>query len=274
MREIDQLESATQELLGSMSPWMDHVRTLDWDGSQGFAPILRRSAVVRQFDCLKVILKLSMEQTGDAAVPLLRPACEELLWLTYFDKLSEADAKTLAELLTRKDLLADLEAQAAEVGTDAMNGFGLLEALEAHRSLKQSLNDQLKSLGQRLNWPKNRETPSTWFIAKATNSEDLYKFLYHATSRYVHFSAVELGRRGWGRPGHLEISSKPYERVWAQFSLSWGSRLFGLTLAAVLERFVSEGIPEPDHAALQSAFDAIAQVPLIPIITPEEMVWP
>lgn len=109
--------------------------------------------------------------------------------------------------------------------------------------------------------------------AKATDSEKLYRFLYHATSRYVHFSAVELARRGWGQPGRLELSSDPYEPVWALFSLSWGTRLFGWTLQASVDALCAEGVPEPPHEALQEAFDTITKVALIPLVTPDEMVW-
>jgi len=273
MNDIEQLSAPTSQLINVLSPWMQHVRILDWDGTQGFAPILKRSAIIRQFDALKVILKLVSDECGYAAVPLLRAACEELLWLSYFHTLSTDDSKLLAELLVKRGLLEDLEAQAGEVGADVMQELGLLAQLQFHRTQESAITDKLKELGKRLSWPKNRTVPSTWFIAKATNSEKLYSFLYHATSRYVHFSPVELGRRGWGRPGRLEIASEPYERIWALFSLSWGTRLFGLTLNAVLEDFVAQGVPEPDHKGLQTTFEAIADVPLIPIITPEELVW-
>jgi hypothetical protein len=71
----------------------------------------------------------------------------------------------------------------------------------------------------------------------------------------------------------LEVSSDTYEPVWAQFSLTWGTRLFGLTLHASLDALRVEGVSEPDHAALQDAFDGITEVPLIPLVTPDELLW-
>jgi hypothetical protein len=115
-----------------------------------------------------------------------------------------------------------------------------------------------------------------WFIAQKSGSQKLYRFLYHATSRYVHFSATELGRRGWGGShGTLEISSATYEPAWAVFSLQWGIRLLGETLATTLDALLLEGVPEPDHAALLSASQQIAKVPLVPLVTLEELrPWP
>jgi hypothetical protein len=90
--------------------------------------------------------------------------------------------------------------------------MGLRPALTALRSKKPEIPQKLKELGRRLSWPsrsvRDGKIPSTWFIAGTNDdSKRLYRFLYHATSRYVHFNAVELARRGWGKPGLLELSS-------------------------------------------------------------------
>jgi hypothetical protein len=227
---------------------------------------------------LGVAVDLVDSQRGYAAVSLLRPSCEELLWLRYFNTLAASDSSELAHCLIDVGLLKDLEAQAGEIGAKEMKAMGLSAALALFRSKKRSIRKGLKDLGRRLSWPPNNvrqgELPSAWFVAKATNSDRLYRFLYHATSRYVHFSAVELSRRGWGSPGHLELSSEEYEPIWALFSLSWGTRLFGWTLHAGMKALKAEGIADPPDEQLQSAFDAIQSVPLIPLVTVEELLWP
>jgi len=264
-------------LLAVLSTWQQDISVLTWDGTQGFFPVIRRSMLRRQLESLAVAVELVDTNRGYAAVALLRPACEELLWLKYFNTLSSIDAKALASCLIGSGLLRDLEAQAGEVGEDEMGAMGLASALMQFRAKDPGIRQELTALGGRLAWPSHvvgkGDVPSTWFIARATNSEKLYRFLYHATSRYVHFSAVELARRGWGRSGRLELSSETYEPVWALFSLSWGTRLFGWTLEASLDALRVEGVPEPSHDALQQAFDAITSVSLIPIVTPDEMIW-
>jgi len=277
MTDRASLLAGTRLLLGAVSSWQRDISVLDWDGSQGFFPVIRRSMLRRQLDSLAIAVELVESNRGYAAIPLLRPACEELLWLRYFNSLSSIDARILADCLIGSGLLRDLEAQASEVGDDEMAAMGLDRALKGFRSKEPDVRQKLTELGSRLDWPtqvvSKGKVPSAWFIAKATDSEKLYRFLYHATSRYVHFSAVELARRGWGQPGRLEISNEPYEPVWALFSLSWGTRLFGWTLEASVDALCAEGVPAPPHEALQGAFDAITKIALIPLVTPDEMVW-
>ena len=277
MSDRMQLVESARALLACVSPWINEVSVVDWDRTAGFLPILRRSVLGRQFDALEVSVELVESEHGYAALPLLRPACEELLWLRYLEKLTADDAKLLAECLIRSGLLRDLDAQAGEVGEEGMIAIGLGPALKVFRSKAPVVQQKLRELGKRLGWydrvVSEGKVPSTRFIAKETDSMNLYRFLYHATSRYVHFSPVELARRGWGRPGRLQLSSKTYEPVWAMFSLSWSTRLLGLSIAAVSDALEAEGVSEPDHTAWQEAFDRVTDVPLIPLVTPEELVW-
>lgn len=278
MTDRSSLVAGTRALLAAVSTWQDDLSVLEWDGTQGFLPVIRRSMLVRQLDSLAVAVELVESKRGYAAVSLLRPACEELLWLKYFNTLSLADGRTLTECLIDSGVLRDLEAQAGQVGDDEMTAMGLDQAFATFRSNEPDLRQKLRELGKRLDWPPRKsskgDVPSTWFIAKATGSEKLYRFLFYATSRYVHFNAVELARRGWGRPGRLEISSKTYEPVWASFTLSWGVRLFGLTLNESRDALSAEGVPEPPHEALFEAFDMITKVASMPLLTPDELEWP
>ena len=75
------LIEGTRALIACTSPWMLEVSVLNWDGTQGYLPIIRRSILRRQLDSLEAIVGLVESHHGDAAVPLLRPACEELLWI-------------------------------------------------------------------------------------------------------------------------------------------------------------------------------------------------
>ena len=277
MSDRVRLVESTRALLACVSPWINEISVVDWDGTAGYSPILRRGILRRQFDALEVSVELVESEHGYAAVPLLRPACEELLWLRYLAKLTANDAKVLAECMIKSGLLRDLNAQAGEVGEEEMMAIGLHPALKMFRSEESVVQQKLREIGKRLSWSarvvSKGSVPSTWFIAKTTDSKDLYRFLYHATSRYVHFSPVELARQGWGRPGHLELSSQTYEPVWAMFSLSWSTRLLGWSIAATSDALEAEGVPEPNYTALQEAFNRITDVPLIPLVTPQELVW-
>jgi Family of unknown function (DUF5677) len=273
----EKLVTASKALIDGLSDWTDQISSFRWDVKQGYLEIVMRAILRRQFECLTVAVRLVEDKVGFAAVPLLRPACEELIWARYLNQLRLEDARELIDCLIGSGLSRDLEAQAGEVGDKAMAELGLAAVLDGFRARKPSLQLQLRDLGQRLAWPertvKKAEIPSTSFVARASGSQDLYRFIYHATSRYVHFSPVELARRGWGNAERLQISSETYEPVWGLFSLSWGSRLLGMTIQASLEAAHQTALPEPDFAVLRSVFESIAEVPLIPLVTAEETIW-
>jgi len=158
-----------------------------------------------------------------------------------------------------------------------MTEMGLSDYSAQYHSRESSYREKFKRLGRSLNWPsrniKEGSIPSVWFVAKSTESESLYRFLYHATSRYVHFSPVELARRGWGKDGRLQVDSNVYEPLWAVFTLSWGARLFGYSLESSLAALESEGVSEPPDDSLSRAFEQINSIGRVPLVTPDELRW-
>lgn len=271
------LVSCIGRLSDGLETWIAELSEVDWDGSQGFVPIVRRSSIERQFKSLALMARLVKEEHGDTAVSLLRPSCEELLWLRYFEGLSDASANDLVNCLLESGIRKDLVAQAGEVDDDVMHQLGLADIHKHYEGRAEITKSEFRRVGEILGWPRRTIKAggciSTWQLAKETGSEDLYRFLYHATSRYVHFSPVELCRRGWGEPGKLHISGTFYEPYWAVFCLQWGIRLFGYSLNAVLESFAAEGLSEPPHDLIQSVFSDACEISMIPLITPHELKW-
>jgi hypothetical protein len=49
--------------------------------------------------------------------------------------------------------------------------------------------------------------------------------------------------------------------------------LLDSTLAASLDGLRAEGVPEPDHEALEAVFKKITKVPLVPLVTLDELQW-
>ena len=92
-----ELVGSARALLGCLLPWIEEVSVRDWKEASGFAPVLRRSVLRRQFEALEVTVDLVESERGFAAVPLVRPACEEVLWLRYLEQLTVEDAKVLTE---------------------------------------------------------------------------------------------------------------------------------------------------------------------------------
>ena len=106
-----------------------------------------------------------------------------------------------------------------------------------------------------------------------TDSVDLYSFMYHATSRYVHFSPVELARQGCGGPGDLLIGPAKYGSHWGAFSLCWAPRLLAWSVNACVDHVADTQQLELDWPRVQEALDDLTEIPLVPIITSDELYW-
>lgn len=123
---------------------------------------------------------------------------------------------------------------------------------------------ELKDIGNNLGW-RNGEPPGAAALARLTQNEKEYKFIYHATSRYVHFSTHELGRRVWGRQGSVIIGSDKFSHYWSDFALYWGFRIFIYVSTIFIDLW-----PD-DSAQLDGVLKEIQQMYPMPIITAEEL---
>ncbi len=259
----------------ALRPWIESACSLDWNPSDGFGRIVVRAALRRQLESLDVVIDLAEGDRGFAAVGLLRPSCEELLWLRDLTSLSIDRFERLTMAMIGTGVLKDLEAQAGDVGEDLIGAMGLDKDLARYRATDGQRREELKSLGRQLSWPKRStkhgDAPSTWFVAMKTDSVDLYNFMYHATSRYVHFSPVELTRQGWGGPGDLRIDPANYGSHWGAFSLCWAPRLLAWSVNACVDHVSDTQDIEPDWPRVQEALDNLTEIPLVPIITSDEL---
>src|SRR4026209_1097480 len=94
------------------------------------------------------------------------------------------------------------------------------QRVEAERTLRQISADNGWNLG------RGKYFPSMAALSRKTNSLDIYRLLYHATSRSVHFSGSELLRRAWGDAKSITISYQHQNDYWSLFALTWGWQLF------------------------------------------------
>ena len=81
-----------------------------------------------------MVVDLAERDHGFAAVALLRPSCEELLWLRYLTSLNINRFERLTMAMIGTGMLKDLEAQAGEVGADLMGAIGLDKDLARYRA--------------------------------------------------------------------------------------------------------------------------------------------
>ena len=281
MSDITELQQDVQSFLDLMRPLMERLSKFSWEPSGSFVvPLLARSILRRQFDSLGIIAYLVAQGNGFAAPPLLRPSCEEFIWSKYLTGIPAEDANTLIICMLADEVRNSLTAQLKVAGPKYMDTSGLQQYLTLYSSNEDNVRQKMKELGKRLSWPKKnidrRRPPSMSWLARKTKECRVYTLIYHATSRFVHFSPHELIRRVWVGPNKAtSINSKTFQDYWSIFSLYWGSIFFFKTILASLSRFPELWPNEIEKGEeIIAARDRILNFGETPIITPQELFWP
>lgn len=280
MLQVDEVQKDVQRILEAVRACVDEVSNLPWKTTDGYFTLILRSILRRQFDSLDTISYLVSEEKGFATGPLLRPSCEELIWTKYLTSIPSKLVEQLIVCSAQAESLRSLRAQYKAAGRDATNELGLLHYYDEAKKRESERRRMLRILGRELRWPekniKDGELPSVSWLAKRAGERETYELIYHATSRFVHFSPHELLRRAWGNPftESMSITSKRLESYWGHFSLHWGLLLFLRTSAVIFENLDGQMLAELDAATVLATAERIGKIGRPPIITAEELEWP
>ena len=223
-----EIERRVDSLVLRFEAMVNPVKKFSWDGADADQcwQFLCRSVIVRQIEALRAALTMAKIGQGSFAVTFLRPAYEELIWIQYL-KTHEALANELVRLLAVHENAASIDAQNQFIGANAMLTHGFSQAfVKRYLAANRETDARLREIGRQLGWRDGQTLPSVAFMARKVCREKEYNFIYHATSRFVHFSPVELFRRVWGKSGNVTISTENFSRYWTDFSLYSGVRIF------------------------------------------------
>lgn len=257
-------------------PLVDSILTLEWKTSMCFWTVLCRCVVRRQYDALESIVESVERGQGHSTVPLLRPACEEYLWIKFLRTIDENSRETIILGKSQMEAANTLENQAFFMSGQGMTKLGFRADFLKHMLTTRAHSErEMKAVGTKLKWNLKRGLfPSAAAIARKVNEERIYKTIYSATSRAVHFNVAELFRRAWGSKKRLTISSAYMSRYWSHFCLYWGRGLFALTIHEIGDEFNDNNWPIADFAdskEMEKLIDDWAKVGPVPIVTAEEM---
>lgn len=246
---------------------VESIGTYTWVGKDDdqFWEFFKRSIIKRQFEALDTIIHLVESRKGHFGVTLLRPAYEEMLWGTYLQQ-HKTLAPRIAFLLSRREVGNTIKAQNQFIGAKAMQTLGFTQKRIKHmQAAFRPSEKELRNIGKSLGW-RNNEPPGAAALSRSTGHEKEYNFIYQATSRYVHFSTHELGRRVWGRRGKVNIGSDQFSGYWSDFALYWSFRIFMNVCKIFPELWPSENNP-----GLEGLLDEIEKMYPVPIITASEL---
>ena len=279
--KIEHLRNDISIILEEIRPFIESAARFHWNPStMGYLPLIRRAMLCRQYECFECILQLVEHSRGYAGVPLLRPACEELIWAKYLTLIDKDSANDLLLCLTQKEMFDSLVAEDNYAGRTQTTKSGLLEILNRLTLHQPTARSEISAIGKKLNWPKKyieaKTIPSMRWLANKTEVKWVYDYLYHASSRYVHFSPTELLRRAWGTAEEVTIRSSNYGDYWNAFVLVWAQKLVTEIFLVLHESLEADGVidVEVDENKIISAYKRIAEFGLVPIITASELNWP
>ncbi|MFI7469981.1 DUF5677 domain-containing protein [Nonomuraea sp. NPDC049646] len=196
----------------------------------------------RQVEAVKATCLLARNSMGHLAVCLLRPACEEYLWLAYLSTLDKNVANSLIAHMSTHDGYRAIRAQQQYFGKREMKLIGFpAKYVNAIPARHANVERKLRDLGARLQWPTGENSllpPTAWIAAQAGQSK-LYDYLYSATSRAVHFSPMEVIRGNMASPNADGVLTLPanhdpnHVRYRGTFALYWMCHLLILTVPVV-----------------------------------------
>lgn len=280
LKQLDILLGDVQAALDAMRPFVENASHIGPGEFQGFLSVVLRAVLRRQFDSLEAISHLVAAGRGHAAPTLLRPSCEELIWISYLVTIPEKEAEKLIRCKAVSEVRELLKAQRADGGQAAMEELGLLRYYKRSEESKEAVRAQIRALGETLAWPPDTRKegqpprfPSVLWLAKRTGRKDIYDCIYGATSRFVHFSAQGLLRLAWYKPGSMSVRSEHFRDYGGAFSLQWGFRLFS---ESAIELSKAPGMPDEwlNETGLLSIVKRVAAFGKVPVITAEELAVP
>jgi hypothetical protein len=272
------MEANMVDLRKGVGEWIEYLRPAAssaekyiWSGADEdqYWEFVKRSVIRRQFEALETILQMFDAKHGHFSVLLLRPAYEELIWTAYLVKHAYV-APELVRLLAVHEIADSLNAQNEYTGLKTMAKLGFSQRyVKTVVARDRSHQTRIKEIGRSLKWPQRPSLlPSMAYLSRQVKYEREYKFLYHATSRYVHFSVHELGRRVWGESGEVSIGSTRFSDYWAHFGMYWAFWLFIHTAVECHDALGDVGGGPEKEKEMEEQLRAFEP---IPILTMEEL---
>jgi Family of unknown function (DUF5677) len=178
------LFEATQMLSQIFCKFVDRIGT-DVNCTHFSVDLVSRCIAAKAHETLAAIIQLVSNEKSYSAMTLLRPMCEELIFLRYLKAIPKEDAE---EYLYRRgdlEILQGLKAQqeffprAAQMfAFDDIPEFEFRSEVEELDSQISTQKKRLKELGKKVGWG-NSPKPSAKYMAEETDNVPVYDFFYN-----------------------------------------------------------------------------------------------
>lgn len=187
--------------------------------------ILTSSAVlIKSYEYIYDLINTNEIEGSFFLTPHLRGICEDLITLKYLGKYE----KDLRDKIIMTYMLL-LTSESMKAQHDFFREENILQPVVIFEDIDTKITDlsnELKAIWVSQGSKGDKVFPKVKQMAVETNMISLYNYLYHATSRAVHFSPNALLRMGWGNDQEIHFSTKNFEIYYKTFNVYYGTYLF------------------------------------------------
>jgi Family of unknown function (DUF5677) len=188
-----------------------------------------KSAYTKCYDFVIYCSSTKEVENAFFRLPGLRSLCEDLIVINYLKNQPSKETSKIIHALSSQEIYESIIVQ--ENFLKKYNPAQILipSELIPHDEKQKILNKHSKK-GKKSS--QLISLPSVFKMAKDYGLEDLYKYMYHASSKAVHFSIDTLLKMGWGNlnkeTGEIlaKSSYKNYYRYYQDFSIFYASYVF------------------------------------------------
>lgn len=217
--------------LDEIAPVVEHVRNGRMN-QDGLYLCIVKAAFAKNFEFNRLVFRSEGTCDPFALNSSLRGLCEDIIGLKYIGTFSIADRNEAALLLANKQTFDFVQKQhkffATYRPTQRVLGNNNLRAGTDAAQESRSIKRKLTALQQAYGRTFHRDFPTVQEMAESTGLLNLYKYLYAATSSFVHFSPRNLVRMGWGdiKMQTFEYSTCNFASYYEAFNRFYGLFLF------------------------------------------------
>jgi hypothetical protein len=150
--------------------------------------------VARSFELALGSWDKSLHEHPFFATASLRGVCEDLIAFSYLENIESKTRDRAVELHMGSQVHEGMVAQ-VEFFRKTRPWQSVVVPVKGRYEPEEK---ELRAMTKNLGWTGRTAWPSVWYMAKACGLEELYRYMYSATSKWVHFSPHVLLRMGWG----------------------------------------------------------------------------
>jgi hypothetical protein len=194
-------------------------------GVEMYLPTLK-AAFIKCFEFNFYITKIRNEENSFYYLSFLRGMCEDLISLKFLLNFKLEERDKFLYNYSQYLLFTSMQSQ-----TNFFEAEKLIQPLVNPKNLKdliETSEQNVKSFWASHGHNKDKIFPGVEHMAIDSKLKVLYDFLYHATSRTVHFSPNVLLRTGWydKKGGPVIFSIKNFSHYYYYFNIYFGTYLF------------------------------------------------